>query len=94
MVTLKVSSDIIQDAINIKNGVYAPLFGFLHQIDYRSVLADMRLVNGKIWPIPIVVNIGRGDYEKLNDVKQVVLVGAGDNPTRVILKKYRSLSFF
>lgn len=93
MVTLKVYPGIIQDAINIKNGVYAPLFGFLHQTDCRSVLADMRLANGKIWPIPIVVNIGKKDYEKLNNIRQVVLVGAGDNPARVILKNIEVYPF-
>jgi sulfate adenylyltransferase len=93
MVTLKVSPDIIQDAINIKNGVYTPLLGFLHQIDYQPVLADMRLANGEIWPIPIVVNIGKKDYEKLNDVRQIVLVCVGDNSARVILKNIEVYPF-
>jgi len=71
---LKVNNDIIQDAINIANGVYSPLVGFLHERDYQGVLNDMRLANGQIWPIPIVIQISQSDYNNLKDEKEVILV--------------------
>ncbi|MEA3449827.1 MAG: hypothetical protein U9Q85_02515 [Patescibacteria group bacterium] len=52
-----VSNNIIQDAINIKNGAYAPLSGFLGEKDYKSVLNNMRLASGEIWSIPVAVPI-------------------------------------
>ena len=35
------------------NGAFSPLDGFLTQDQYKSVVADMRLPSGVLWPIPI-----------------------------------------
>ncbi len=70
---LKVSKDIIQDAVNITNGVYAPLVGFLYQDDFLSALDNMRLKNGAVWSIPIVLDIGKEDYKRLKNEKKLVL---------------------
>ena len=39
------------------NGGFAPLAGFLDQKDYDSVLEPMRLEDGTLWPIPIVLDV-------------------------------------
>lgn len=39
------------------NGGFSPLRGFLTRKDYESVCANMRLANGTIWPIPIVLDV-------------------------------------
>ena len=39
------------------NGAYSPLKGFLNKEDYDSVLKNMRLANGIVWPIPITLDI-------------------------------------
>ncbi|MAJ43359.1 MAG: adenylyltransferase [Candidatus Marinimicrobia bacterium] len=41
----------------ILNGGFYPLNGFLNQDDYQSVLDNMRLHNGSIWPIPINLDV-------------------------------------
>lgn len=41
----------------IINGGFSPLKGFLNKEDYESVVKEMRLVNGKLWPIPIVLDV-------------------------------------
>ena len=41
----------------ILNGGFAPLTGFLNEKDYLSVIHDMRLSNGILWPIPIVLDV-------------------------------------
>ena len=62
MLTINIKKDIIQDAINLKNGVYAPLSGFLKRQDYISVLDNMRLKSGEVWSIPIIVSINEDKH--------------------------------
>lgn len=81
---LKVSNSYIQDAINIANGVYAPLVGFLREKDYYSVLNNMRLANGQVWSMPIIIDIGEDDYLKLKNEKKVVLIDADDRAGAVL----------
>ena len=81
---LKVSDSIIQDATNIFNGVYAPLVGFLREKDFQSVLDNMRLANGQVWSMPIIIDIGEDDYSKLKNEKKVILIDA-DDKARVVL---------
>ena len=39
------------------NGGFSPLTGFMVQSDYDSVCADLRLKNGTVWPLPIMLDI-------------------------------------
>lgn len=41
----------------IMNGGFSPLTEFMNQTDYNSVVKNMRLANGKLWPMPIVLDI-------------------------------------
>ena len=41
----------------ILDGSFNPLSGFLNQKDYISVINNMRLENGDLWPIPINLDI-------------------------------------
>ena len=43
------------------NGAFSPLEGFLGQPDYDRVLADMRLADGTLWPIPVTLRRRRRD---------------------------------
>ncbi len=39
------------------NGGFSPLTGFMTKAEYDGVCADMRLPDGTLWPIPIVLDI-------------------------------------
>ena len=88
---IKVNSEVIQDAANIANGVYFPLKGFLKQKDYLSVLDEMRLADGRVWSLPIVIDIDAGEKEKLAGQDTVELIGPTDES--VILKNIEVYSY-
>jgi sulfate adenylyltransferase len=41
----------------IVSGAFAPLRSFLGQADYEAVCDRMRLVDGSLWPIPVVLDL-------------------------------------
>ena len=45
-------------------GAYSPLKGFMNQEDYHSVVAEMRLGNGTLWPIPLTFQLPRGTLRR------------------------------
>ena len=63
------------------NGGFSPLRGFMSRADYDSTCTRMRLADGKIWPIPIVLDvpddfartIGAGTSIALRDPEGVML---------------------
>jgi len=40
------------------NRAFFPLTGYLDREDYESVLGEMRLVDGTLWPIPVCLDVG------------------------------------
>ena len=65
----------------ILNGAFSPLEGFLGRADYDRVLADMRLVDGTLWPMPITLDVSEGfaagvkegDHIALRDLEGVMI---------------------
>jgi len=63
------------------NGAFSPLEGFLGKDDYESVVENMRLESGVLWPMPItldvseqfVENIQGGDRIALRDLEGVII---------------------
>jgi sulfate adenylyltransferase len=47
----------ICDLEMILNGGFSPLGGFLGKDDYESVINDLRLNDGRLWPIPIMLDV-------------------------------------
>ncbi|OVE78354.1 sulfate adenylyltransferase, partial [bacterium F11] len=55
-------------------GGFSPLEGFLPSDDYQSVLSNIRLSNGLIWPIPITLDVDQTVMKKLNVGQPAALV--------------------
>ena len=66
LISLVLSNRQLCDIELIVNGGFAPLNGFLNKSDYSSVIENMRLENGDIWPIPITLDISINDIEQNN----------------------------
>ena len=41
----------------LANGGFSPLTGFLNQADYESVCSSMRLADGSLWTLPVVLDL-------------------------------------
>lgn len=41
-------------------GAFSPLTGFMGKADFDSVVSDMKLADGNIWPIPITLSVDEG----------------------------------
>jgi ATP sulfurylase len=79
------------DVEQIGIGTYSPLEGFMGQEDFLSVLICMRLANGIIWPLPIVLDVSE---ETANQLAIGDVVGLTDEQGDVLAllhlsEKYR-----
>jgi len=61
------------DVEQIAIGTYSPLEGFMGQADFQSVLSDMRLANGVVWPLPIVLDVPQEVADALHIGDKVAL---------------------
>ena len=57
----------------ILNGAFDPLNGFLDKKNYDLVLKDMRLENGRLWPIPITLDVTDEFVSKISGSEKIVL---------------------
>lgn len=57
----------------IMNGGFSPLDTFMNHEDYERVVHEMRLANGTVWPIPIVLDISEKQVETIKVGLQVNL---------------------
>jgi sulfate adenylyltransferase len=71
----------ICDVELLLNGGFSPLRGFMGRADHESVMRDMRLADGTLWPIPVTLDVpdepaGRlapGEWLSLRDPEGVML---------------------
>ncbi|ANM29079.1 adenylyltransferase [Acidobacteria bacterium Mor1] len=57
----------------ILNGGFSPLTGFLNKKDYESVCADMRLADGTLWPMPIMLDLPEDRASELSSGDKLAL---------------------
>lgn len=72
----------------IATGVLSPNKGFMNEADYMSVLADGRLSDGTVWPVPLsFAPIGRRNEEIIAQLKigdQVALTDYNNEPVAIL----------
>jgi sulfate adenylyltransferase len=54
---IRLSTLEFSDLIMLGTGAFSPLEGFMTGSDYRSVLGNMRLADGTLWPLPVTITI-------------------------------------
>jgi len=66
------------------NGGFSPLQGFLGRADYDGVVNDMRLADGTLWPMPIVLDVDEAFAARLPDHAQISLNDTQGTPLAVL----------
>ena len=57
----------------LMNGGFSPLSGFLGEADYDSVLTRMRLADGRLWPMPVTLDVSEAFAEKVDTGLDIAL---------------------
>lgn len=55
--SIELNEKTLCDAELILNGGFSPLEGFLNEDDYKTVVSDLRLKNGILWPMTICLDV-------------------------------------
>ncbi len=63
----------IWDIELLLNGSFSPLKGYLGRADYESVCAKMRLADGRIWPIPINLDVSEKFAQSISKGSRIAL---------------------
>lgn len=70
---INLTENQFMDAEQIATGAFSPLEGFMCKRDVEAVLETMRLTNGVIWPIPIVLDISHDTADAVGQLKNAAL---------------------
>lgn len=81
---IRIDEEQVKDVKNIARGVYSPLKGFMNQADFESVVKNMTLADGTVWPIPFVLDIDEKTKSNLAIGEQVILADEDGNPIAVM----------
>ena len=82
--SVKLDAESVSDIENIATGVFSPLEGFMGKEDFRHVLKQMRLSSDLPWTIPIVLDVGKDEADKLKVGGLVLLRNEKDEPAAVL----------
>jgi len=55
-------------------GALSPLKGFLTKKDYQNVVENMRLSDGRVWPIPMTIAISEEEKGALKEGKEAAII--------------------
>jgi len=70
---LEINTDLSEDVLNISNGVFSPLEGFLYDNDLESVVKEKRLADDTPWTIPILLDFDKQDLKEIKEGDSILL---------------------
>ena len=73
MYNLKINLNQYLELQKIGIDAFYPLIGFMDEVDFISVVESMRLSNGSIFPLPIVLDVNENDLQNIELHKNILL---------------------
>ena len=83
--SLKLSFRHLCDIELLLNGAFYPLNGFMNQNDYNSVVNNMRLIDGTLWPIPITLDVSHEVAKSINIKDKIILRDQENFPIAIFI---------
>lgn len=68
----------LADVEMIGCGALSPLVGFMGRLEYETVIGQMRLADGLLWPLPITLAVTREEAAAIREGQEVALVTPGE----------------
>lgn len=85
VLSLRLDGEQIKEVKNIARGLYSPLNGYMKKNDFESVVDSMKLANGTVWPIPIVLDVEEGLARKIHVGRRIALKDLDDNLVAILV---------
>jgi len=78
---VRMNSREVSDLIMLATGAFSPLGGFMGKADYERVCGEMRLADGTLWPIPIMLAVTEDEARAIDEGSEVALVDSETGAT-------------
>ena len=91
--SLGLNEKTISDVVQISEGVYSPLTGFMNIEEINSVLSDNKLLTGETWALPIILQLTQSDVAKLPSKGKTLLINS-NNGEAVGVMDIQSIEYF
>jgi pyruvate kinase len=89
---IQLDENLDMDVEQIAIGTFSPIEGFMRKGDVTSVLETMRLKNGTIWPIPLVLDVDEATAESI-EIGETLLLKGVDGTDRALLTVSEKYSY-
>jgi len=80
----EISTNISEDILNIANGIFSPLQGFLCKNDLNNILNEKRLENDTPWTIPILLDFNKNEIKEIQDGDTILLTNKTTGVTSLL----------
>ncbi len=71
---VRLNSRETSDLLMLGMGAFSPLDGFMREKDYKTVVTDMKMADGTMWPIPITLSVSKEQAGSLAVGSEIRLV--------------------
>ncbi|MBU0681137.1 MAG: sulfate adenylyltransferase [Proteobacteria bacterium] len=89
MKRIDVSARAKGDLIMMGIGGFSPLSGFMKKADWKGVCEKFQMADGTFWPVPITLDISKGEADSIKEGEEVALYAKGElMATMKVTEKY------
>ena len=71
---VEINEETLQDIINIETGLLYPLDGVMREQDYRSVIESCTMADGKVFTIPVTLDVPKSVYDNIGSGQTLELM--------------------